>query len=55
MDHKESVSLFISLKESIGYSIGITVHTPNSRNPTDTNLNTSHGSLQRLDRDLGQD
>jgi hypothetical protein len=28
---------------------------PNNKNPTKTNLTTSHDSSQRLDKDLGQD
>jgi hypothetical protein len=54
MDHKESVSLFIS-------SLGVNklfsesgISYPNNKNPIDTNLTTSHASSQKLDKDSGQ-
>jgi hypothetical protein len=51
MDHKRSVSF----EGSTICFIRVATHTPNNKNPTNTNLTISHGPSKRLDKDSGQD
>jgi hypothetical protein len=40
-------------KESTHCFIRVAAHTQNNKNPTPTNLTTSHGSSQKLDKEVG--
>jgi hypothetical protein len=50
MDHKGLISLLISSQGVNRLFHGSGSLYPNNRNPIDTNLTTSHGSFQRLDK-----